>query len=331
MADREADNDAEDCKDSNKPKAEELEPELAEVDLSQFEKDNSKNFTIRSPVPRICQEEDCCLGIDEAGRGPVLGPMVYGVSYCPLSKNEELKDLGFADSKTLSEEKREELLKKIQDSNEFIGYNVEILSPNYISTCMLGRAKYSLNQISMDSAIGLLQLAIDNGVRVKEVYVDTVGDAAKYQAKLQGIFPNLEITVTPKADAKFPIVSAASICAKVVRDRTIKSWKFVEGTVSSCEDYGSGYPSDPATKKWLSENLDPVFGFPRFIRFSWSTASTIMDKKAAAVEWEDEDEEDETAKGTASLLTFFTPKNFNPRKKKHQFFDERGLKQLKTF
>lgn len=69
----------------------------------------------------------------------------------------------------MSEEKREELLKKLQDSNEFIGYNVEILSPNYISTCMLGRTKYSLNQISMDSAIGLLQLAIDNGVRVKEV------------------------------------------------------------------------------------------------------------------------------------------------------------------
>ncbi|KAJ8025959.1 Ribonuclease H2 subunit A [Holothuria leucospilota] len=173
--------------------------------------------------------------------------------------------------------------------------------------------------------------ALDDSPKAHDVYVDTVGDAAKYQAKLQGIFPNLEITVTPKADAKFPIVSAASICAKVVRDRTIKSWKFVEGTVSSCEDYGSGYPSDPATKKWLSENLDPVFGFPRFIRFSWSTASTIMDKKAAVVEWEDEDEEDETAKGTASLLTFFTPKNFNPRKKKHQFFDERGLKQLKTF
>ncbi|XP_071827797.1 ribonuclease H2 subunit A-like [Apostichopus japonicus] len=302
----------------------------AEVDLSKFETDNNKNFTIQSQVPKICEEEDCCLGIDEAGRGPVLGPMVYGVSYCPLSKNDELKAMGFADSKTLTEEQREVLLKSIQDASDFIGYNVQILTPSYISSCMLGRTKYSLNQVSMDSAISLLRLAIESGAKIKEVYVDTVGDASKYQAKLQALFPTLDITVTPKADSKFPIVSAASICAKVVRDRVIQSWKFKEGTVSATDNYGSGYPSDPATKRWLSENVDPIFGFPRFIRFSWSTASNILEKKAAIVEWEDDDEE-EVAKGSASLLSFFAPKNFDSRKKKHQFFEESGLTQLTTF
>ncbi|PIK43212.1 putative ribonuclease H2 subunit A [Apostichopus japonicus] len=219
----------------------------------------------------------------------------YGVwvSYCPLSKNDELKAMGFADSKTLTEEQREALLKSIQDASDFIGYNVQILTPSYISSCMLGRTKYSLNQVSMDSAISLLRLAIESGAKIKEVYVDTVGDASKYQAKLQALFPTLDITVTPKADSKFPIVSAASICAKVVRDRVIQSWKFKEGTVSATDNY-----------EWLS------------IRSS---------------NQREDDDEEEVAKGSASLLSFFAPKNFDSRKKKHQFFEESGLTQLTTF
>ncbi|XP_054766033.2 ribonuclease H2 subunit A-like [Lytechinus pictus] len=300
----------------------------AVIDLTEFDKNNSGNAFIQSEIPQICKDEPCCFGIDEAGRGPVLGPMVYGTSFCPLSWKEQLGDLGFADSKTLNEEQREALMKKIQDASDHMGYKIEILSPNFIANAMLRRSKHSLNAVSMDSAIGLLRLALADGVQVKEVYVDTVGDAKKYQDKLSGLFPDLEITVTPKADAKFPIVSAASICAKVTRDRATTGWKFVEKSDIDTENYGSGYPSDPATKKWLAGNVDPVFGFSQFVRFSWSTASTILDDKAFPVQWEDDDEEDEAAKGSASLLTFFAPKSADPRQKKHQFFNERDLKQV---
>lgn len=183
------------------------------------------------------------LGVDEAGRGPVLGPMVYGIAFCPIEKSEILTTLGCADSKQLTEEKREVIFDELH-SKEYastnIGWAVEVIAPNTISTNMLKRSKTSLNEVSMNSAIGLIQRAIDLGVNIAEVYVDTVGPPEKYQDKLSKIFPDFQITVAKKADSTYPIVSAASICAKVSRDHAIKVWKFGEGL--QVKSFGSGYP-----------------------------------------------------------------------------------------
>lgn len=108
-----------------------------------------------------------------------------------------------------------------------------------------------------------------NGVNVSEVYVDTVGPPEKYevcidfkfdilvlissvnivrfifilQEKLSKIFPSINIKVSKKADALYPIVSAASICAKVIRDLTLKNWNFSEKVKINEENgWGSGYP-----------------------------------------------------------------------------------------
>lgn len=302
------------------------------MDLSDYEADNSVSCRLASAIPDVCKTEDCCLGIDEAGRGPVLGPMVYGICFCPISRKQDLKDLKVADSKTLSEAERENLFSKVDEAKSFVGWALQILSPNTISNSMLQRTKYNLNALSHDAAIGLVQFALDSGVQLKEVFVDTVGPAEKYQDKLSQRFPGVEVTVRPKADSLFPIVSAASICAKVARDHAVQGWTFTENLGEVDTDYGSGYPSDPKTKAWMLKYLEPVFGYPQFVRFSWSTAQTLLDSKAVPVHWDDDDEDGEKAaarKNNASVLSYFSSsKSESPAHQAHRFFTERRLQSL---
>lgn len=72
--------------------------------------------------------------------------------------------------------------------------------------------------------------------------MDTVGPPDKYENILSRAFPGLSITVTKKADSLFPIVSAASICAKVLRDHALYNWQFKENNLTPSRTFGSGYP-----------------------------------------------------------------------------------------
>ena len=108
----------------------------------------------------------------------------------------------------------------------------------------------SLNQLQSKTTIFQVRkkLIISSYI---EVFVDTVGPKDSYQTKLIGVFKliqnNLQFTVSEKADSKFKVVSAASICAKVTRDFEIKNWKFIENIKAIDKNYGSGYTSDPNT------------------------------------------------------------------------------------
>ncbi|CAM9801011.1 ribonuclease H2 subunit A [Lampetra fluviatilis] len=300
------------------------------MDLSAFESDNTGSCRVSSPVPVSCLKEPVALGVDEAGRGPVLGPMVYGICYCLVSKKSALEKIKVADSKTLSEKEREQLFEQLNgEASSFVGWALQILSPNYISTCMQRRTKYNLNALSHDAAIDLIQHAIDTGVNVQEVFVDTVGPADKYQQKLSARFPGISVTVSAKADALFPVVSAASICAKVARDRCISRWKFVENlddaAASVAADVGSGYPNDPKTKSWLRSYCDPVFGFPQLVRFSWSTATTLLQELATPVTWDDDEDGEGGDLSTPSVMSFFSKKNQASTPETHRYFRDRSL------
>ncbi|ORX87799.1 ribonuclease H2, large subunit [Anaeromyces robustus] len=240
--------------------------------------------TIHSPIPEICKEEEVLIGIDEAGRGPVFGPMVYATCFCPLSKVETLNSLGFADSKTLTEQSRNALFEIINNNSDIFGWMATACSPQDISRHMLRKEKYNLNQFAHDTTIDLINNVLKLKVKVKEVYIDAVGPAESYQAKLKSFFPTLNIVVNYKADSKYPIVSAASICAKVNRDFLIKNWEFVENKSFSGEK-GSGYPGDPKTKNWIKNHCDKVFGFPGLVRFSWSTCENYLLENGYSVYW----------------------------------------------
>eukprot|EP00123_Amoebidium_parasiticum_P012562 comp21444_c0_seq1/m.29611 comp21444_c0_seq1/g.29611 ORF comp21444_c0_seq1/g.29611 comp21444_c0_seq1/m.29611 type:complete len:347 (-) comp21444_c0_seq1:477-1517(-) len=299
----------------------------------------SRSHVIESPIPDICKEEACCLGIDEAGRGPVLGPMVYATAFCPVFKKTDLKALGFADSKKLDEAQRDRLYDVIKDNKDYVGYNVHVLSPQEISGAMLRKKKYNLNALSHDTAIGLVRRVLAHGVKLTEIYVDTVGDAKKYQAKLAEIFPGIKVVVESKADDTYPIVSAASICAKVTRDLEVRSWRFEEqdmGDVSRV--FGSGYPGDPSTKAWLNKTMDPIFGFPSLVRFSWGTAKKLMEEKCLSVDWGDEDASDEeegdgqskaAAAASADFMQNFLRGKNAPQA--HRFFAERKITVVNDF
>lgn len=132
----------------------------------------------------------------------------------------------------------------------------------------------NLNKISEQAAFGLIRKVLACGVNLKRVYVDTVGNPDKYRQKFEYEFKGQEIkfTVESKADDTYPVVSAASICAKVTRDHELEQWQYKENYEPDRQpdkDFDCGYPSHPKTKAWLKRHFDEVFAFPQLVRFSW--------------------------------------------------------------
>ena len=223
------------------------------------------------------------MGIDEAGRGPVLGPMVYGCAFaCDGFSWPDSVD----DSKKLTPEQRESILDELKGLP--IGFGTRVLSAVEISAKMLSRTPTNLNTMSHNAARSLVEAVLDAGLKVSRLFVDTVGPDKKYQDKLQEWFPSIKVTVSKKADSKFKVVGAASINAKVLRDHIIRDFEFEEGDIGVTKEFGSGYPSDPNTCAWLNESFDPVFGFPSIARFSWGSLTPIWQKNKAVADWDSE-------------------------------------------
>ncbi|CAR24985.1 ribonuclease H2 catalytic subunit RNH201 [Lachancea thermotolerans CBS 6340] len=283
---------------------------LAELPPTVLEaKDSLHSRTFYSEVPQQIRDSGCAviLGVDEAGRGPVLGPMVYGISYCTREYQDEVlkKRYAFDDSKKLTDPVRRDLFQRMYTGEiDQVGYATTCISACDISSGMLRfppEKNYNLNEQAHDVTIALIRGVLERGVAVEHVYVDTVGPPATYQRKLEGLFPSIKFTVAKKADSLFCVVSVASVVAKVTRDVLIELLR-----ARPDEVLGSGYPSDAKTTAWLRSNRTALFGWPlQTVRFSWQTSQTLLDRNpdAVPIEWED----DYIGKGSQSMAAMFQP------------------------
>ena len=195
-------------------------------------------------------------GIDEAGRGPVIGPMVIAI----VSADEEkLKELGVKDSKKLNPMEREILFEEIVKISKLVDWVV--ISPEEID-------KMNLNELEAKKVAELL----NKHKEIDEIIVDSPDpNPKKYELRIRKYLKRkVKIIAENKADERYLLVSAASIVAKVIRDKEIQKIKEKVGI-----DFGSGYPSDPKTKEALENfymDLDP------YIRKKWNASKKAFRK-----------------------------------------------------
>lgn len=210
-------------------------------------------------------------GVDEAGRGPVLGPMVMCACACTPDALAKLVELGVKDSKLLTPERRKELSPQIR---KLCTVEVAIVPPNEIDAAVLSR-KDNLNYLEARTSAQLLQKLVKKlGKDLDEAYIDCPSTNTKrYTEQLHGLLKrDLKLVCEHKADARYPVVAAASIIAKVTRDREMLQVSKLAGA-----DVGSGYITDPKTHAWLQEHFDSDYGF---LRRSWASVKVLKEGKA---------------------------------------------------
>ncbi len=204
-------------------------------------------------------------GIDEAGKGPVLGPMCVAGVLLDEKKLDALARLGVKDSKQLSPKKREALAVKIKKLAD--RYFILEVSPSQIDEL---RKIMTMNEIMVACYVRVLQeLKPDRAfVDAADVNAERFGENIKKKYARE-----IEITSEHKADEKYPIVSAASILAKVQRDTLVKKLEEKIGV-----EIGSGYPSDPKTISFLEKWIQKHGSLPDFARSSWETSKKHLEK-----------------------------------------------------
>lgn len=208
-------------------------------------------------------------GVDDAGRGSVIGPLIIAGVLMKKEELPKLAQLGVKDSKLLSPHRRETLaieIKRIAQKHSMIK-----LSPKEIDKVVqTGRKLHRLNRLEAQTMAKVIE-----ALKPDITYVDA-SDVLEERFKqhiLECLPFKVEIVSEHKADRKYPIVSAASIIAKVERDKEIEQLKETYG------DFGCGYPTDPKTVSFLQQCIEKLEEYPDFVRKSWKPAKKAKREK----------------------------------------------------
>ncbi len=195
------------------------------------------------------------LGVDEAGRGPVIGPLIIAGALIEEEKIDRLKEIGVRDSKLLTPRKRKEINKKLKrilkDSL------ILVIEPEEIDKAIDGGDDLNLNWLEATKTVEII-----NKLKPYKAIIDCPSPNIKaYTDYLKvRLKKDVELIVSHKADFRFTICGAASILAKEKREEEVEKIKKKYGNI------GPGYTSNPITQRFLKENWDK---HPEIFRKSW--------------------------------------------------------------
>ncbi len=208
---------------------------------------------IGNPIMKIC-------GVDDAGRGSMLGPLVISGISIEKKNIRKLTKLGVKDSKKLTAKKRQELFKEIIKIVD--DYYIAKITPKSIDSSV---KKHALNELEAK-----YMAKVVSKLNPDTSYVDSCDvNPKRFGEEISKMSGNHKIKSYHHADSKYVVVSAASILSKVTRDKAIEKLQ---------KDYpvGSGYPSDSKTVSFVSDFYKKNGKMPTFVRKSWKPVQEMM-------------------------------------------------------
>jgi len=212
--------------------------------------------------------KDSVVGIDEAGRGPVIGPLVMAGVMVDEKDIVKLESMGLKDSKLLTPMQRDGFFERLIEL-DYIKYDIRIASPKEIDEC-LNSENFNLNSFE-----ALHSAMIINKLKPKKAILDLPSNNAEaYNGFVRrNMNVECELISEHKADVKYAVVSAASILAKVTRDREVEKIKDKIRV-----NFGSGYPSDPRTVEFLKKNYAKE-EYSDIFRKTWESYKRLVTEK----------------------------------------------------